>query len=907
MSSNARRTARRYRLARSTFQPRLEALESRQLLAVITITGAGDTIAVDALTTLREAITSINNQADVNADVTLDRVGNYASLAGGTPDVINFNIAGAGVQTIAVTAAEPTITLPLTIDGYSQSGASANTLANADDAVILIQLDGASAGAGVDGLTLGAGSSGSTIKGLDIANFTGNGIVVQSSGNFILGNFVGVDPTGTARAPNGTFPNSGDGIQIVGASNNQIGSADPADRNIVSGNALVGIHIVGTLTTPATGNTIMGNFVGVAADGKSSVGNRTEPAPAPGTAEGNNLFGIEITGGNLNTIGGTAAGARNVVGFNADGIDLDNGSQQNIIQGNYVGLGADGVTPIPNLLHGIVLRSSNGFGPPLGPAQANEPGVSFNLIGGTAAGAGNLVEFNGSGGIAVFGNPVSASGQPNIGNAIEGNSIFKNGRSYLTASSAPTPLLGIDLTNGFLFPRDDGATANDSQGHGAPNNPNNSQNSPLLTSAVVQGTSTSVAGLLHADANKLYRIELFANDSDSLGLPAEGQEFLGFVNVTTNANGDAAFLTTFNVAVNTSRTITATATDPVGNTSEFSAAHATVLALPVCDITTLNSPGAAGTAVVRNDPDHPGSHVLLVTGTSGNDSISIQPRTSAAVQIRVKINDRIVGVFDSSGVQRIVAYGGSGNDRIAVSGTLSRPATIFGDSGNDTLVAGSGNTEISGEDGNDRIFGGAGNDTLCGDAGNDVIVGGSGNDTMFGEAGNDVLNGGLGDDLLLGGSGSDRLDGAIGNDRLYGQGGSDKLIGGTGNNILVGGDGSDSIFARSGLNILIGGNGADKIIGNAGDDILIAGSTGYDENDVALQAILAEWTSGNTYETRVNNIRGGGGANGAFVFSSATVFNDGALDNLFGKGGRDWFWAVGKDKTKDRAANELLN
>src|SRR5207253_10361458 len=223
-----------------------------------------------------------------------------------------------------------------------------------------------------------------------------------------------------------------DGIRIENASNNLIGTPANGDRNIASGNAIDGIHVVGTLTAPATGNLIQNNFVGVAADGKSSVGNRTEPAPAPGSAEGNNLFGIEISGGNLNTLGGTAAGAGNVVCFNGAGIVVDNGGQQNVIQGNFVGVAADGLTAAANLLHGIGLRSSNGFGPPLGPAQPNEPGVSFNIIGGTAAGAGNVVEFNGTGGVAVFGNPVSASGQANVGNAIEGNSIFQNGRSNPT-------------------------------------------------------------------------------------------------------------------------------------------------------------------------------------------------------------------------------------------------------------------------------------------------------------------------------------------------------------------------------------------------------------------------------------------------------------------------------------------
>jgi hypothetical protein len=533
--------------------------------AVITVSGTGDTIAVDSVATLREAITSMNNQADVNADVTAKRVGIYATLSGGTADVINFNIAGSGVRTISATSTEPAIVVPLTINGYSQPGAAANTLANADNAVIRIQLDGISAGANVDGLTLGAGSDGSTIKGLDIVRFAGNGILVQTDDNSIVGNFVGVDPSGTTRMPNGTFPNSGDGIRLVSASNNQIGSGDPADRNIASGNALNGIHLVGSIAAPVTANNIQGNFVGVAADGKSSVGNRSESAPAPGAAEGNNLGGIEISGGELNVVGG-AANARNVVGLNGLGIHLDNGAQQNIIQGNFSGVGADSVTAAGNLLQGIVFRSSNGYGAPLGPAQASEPGVSFNLIGGTAAGAGNLVEFNGTAGIGIFGSPVSASGQPNIGNAILGNSIFKNARSN------PSTLPGIDLTNGSTFPSEDGATPNDSKGHGAVNDPNNFQNAPELTMVRSAAGQTKITGTLtqSGSPNSTFRIEFFASDPDPLSARAEGQEFLGFFNASTDSGGVANFSPTLSVSVNVGRIVTATATDQIGNTSEFS-------------------------------------------------------------------------------------------------------------------------------------------------------------------------------------------------------------------------------------------------------------------------------------------------------------------------------------------------
>src|SRR5205085_990241 len=181
-------------------------------------------------------------------------------------------------------------------------------------------------------------------------------------------------------------------------------------------------------------------------------------------------------------------------------------------------------------------------------------------------------EFNGTGGIAIFGNPVSASGQPNIGNAIEGNSIFENGRSN------PSALLGIDLTNGFPFPKDDGITPND----------------PMD---------------VDAGAN----------------VPNNFQNFLVFSNVTTDAGGNVNFNVTVPGSATIGQLVTATATDPPGNTSEFSAAQSVgqIGGLPECDIATLNDLGDPGTAVLQDDADNPGTSVLLVTGTSRGDVIVI--------------------------------------------------------------------------------------------------------------------------------------------------------------------------------------------------------------------------------------------------------------------------------------------
>jgi hypothetical protein len=579
-------------------RPHVEPLEDRLAPAVITVTSTNDDLnapaSEDGTASLREAITSINNGADFNADITANRTGTY-----GVNDTINFNISAAGtVQTIAIgstgNGALPTLVLPMTINGYTESGAAVNTLANSDNAKIRIELNGANAGANADGLLVGVTGAGSTIQGLAINRFSLNGIELQGGGNTVAGNFVGTNPQGNAA-----LANQVDGIRITNSSNSIIGGTAPGARNIVSGNLIDGIHVVGTTATPATGNLIQGNFVGVNAAGTGSVGTKTVGGFA-GTPAGNDIFGIEISGGNANTVGGATAGARNVVGFNAAGIEVDNGGQNNIIQGNFSGVGADGVTPVGNNLHGIVLRSDDNLAPPLGPGQVNEPAVSGNIIGlnpnTNFSGLGNLVEFNGTGGIAIFGNPLPNNATPiqNSGNSILGNSVFMNGRRFATASSAPTPLLGIDLTNGFVFPRDDGFTANNSKGHGAPNDPNNFQNFPVLTSVVQVIGGVQITGTFSeaVEPNTTLRIEFFVSNPDPLGLPAEGQTFLGATKVTTNASGAASFSVTFITNVHGGQFITATATnltpDPSGqagavkvfNTSEFSAGMMVPATLP---------------------------------------------------------------------------------------------------------------------------------------------------------------------------------------------------------------------------------------------------------------------------------------------------------------------------------------
>lgn len=145
-------------------------------------------------------------------------------------------------------------------------------------------------------------------------------------------------------------------------------------------------------------------------------------------------------------------------------------------------------------------------------------------------------------------------------------------------------------------------------------------------------------------------------------------------------------------------------------------------------------------------------------------------------------------------------------------------ATVFGGSGNDTLIA---------SDGDDILNGGGGNDAIDGGNGNDTILGGAGSDTLFGSDGNDRIRGQGGMDLIEGGNGDDSIDGDSSRDTIYGD---DALDATTGNDTINGGSDNDSLFGGSGDDSILGGAGRDTLSGDAGDDTL-NGQGGDDELD----------------------------------------------------------------------------
>ena len=369
------------------FRPGMLTLEDRTVPTTFTVV----TIADAGFGSFRQAITDANNTPN-----------------SGVPDVISFAISGAGVHTISPLSQLPPITDPVIINGYTQLGSKQNSNGPGlgDNAVLQIELDGSAAGPSASGLFVSGG--GSTIQGLAINRFASAGVwLTTAGGNTVSGNFIGTDPTGAVAKAN-----IGDGIFISNgagsSSNNTVGGLLPAQRNVISGNGSSGIDI-----QPADNNFVIGNFIGTDATGK-----------IPLSTGSSVRSGVFIFFGNNNTIGGSTPSARNVISGNAgNGVEINHsvGALPNVVQGNYIGTDVSGSFAVANVF-GV-----NATGP--------------NFIGGTAAGAGNLISGNTSIGVAVsnggsvVGNLIGTdgTGKLRIGN---GRGVFLSSNSTLGGTTA---------------------------------------------------------------------------------------------------------------------------------------------------------------------------------------------------------------------------------------------------------------------------------------------------------------------------------------------------------------------------------------------------------------------------------------------------------------------------------------
>lgn len=428
------------------------------------------------------------------------------------------------------------------------------------------------AGAAYNVIGTNGDGSGDTGERNVIAGNVQGGVQITGAGadyNRVAGNYIGVDQSGSVAISNGTGVGVSEGAQhnIVGT--NLDGQSDAAEGNVISGESWVGVALAGVGTQY---NKVAGNYIGLTATGSSALANRFGVRVSAGASSntiggvatagrnviaGNeqsgiwledsgadnlivgNLIGTDKTGlaaipngergifvdGSAGAIvGGTAAGARNVISGNGGaGVSIAySGSSANSVEGNYIGVGLDGFTPLGNAADGVVVWS----------------GAHHNTIGGVAKGlasspagpapeGGNVIANNGHYGVSVVGSVV--------GNAIRGNAVYDN----------------ADL--GIYSEADVGI--------------------PVLTSASALDDPELliVSGVLTGTPNVDHQLDFYVSPACDPSGEGEGQNYVGTALVHGTPTGRMPF-TSLNFPGNYTpgHFVTATATDQDGTSSQFS-------------------------------------------------------------------------------------------------------------------------------------------------------------------------------------------------------------------------------------------------------------------------------------------------------------------------------------------------
>ncbi len=596
----------------------VEVLEERQLLSTITVNTTADDTTADTTLSLREAIEVSNGTLAVSS-LSPQEQAQVSGVVGPT-NTIDFNIptsdpgynATTGTWTIALQPSQSALpaisTNAAIINGYSQPGASKNTLAQGDNAKVAIAIDVSKVGG--YGLTLA--QQGSQLLGLDIENCSKGGVLITGTGIQVAGCFIGTDPTGETAAPDAV------GV-VLENSLNTIGGPNVGDRNVISGasglSVNAGVYVPDQATNPlnilATGNVIENNYIGTDATGTKAIKNEIAgvedfssgntyggtTAGLGNLISGNGEVGIWATGGitiENNSIGTDVTGKTAIIGNSSDatgiedfesasGTSISTTISNNLISGNYTGISlnqtvgsSSSFTIASNLIGTDVTGTTaiGGLGFGLDCNSIENATVTNNVISAFNVG----VEMQSSTPSTevqhdVFqGNLIGTdkTGQVALGNTLYGIEI-QHGTGITIGGTAPgqgnvianSSYYGIFLQAGqqVQFTRNS-IFGNAKGGIDVGYLQNGLVGPPNLTFAPGTGSTGTLSGTLTEAKNSSYVVEIFSNSSSVGG---QGQTFVQDVPVTTDGSGQG----TFSLPEPTGF-YTATTTDALGDTSAFS-------------------------------------------------------------------------------------------------------------------------------------------------------------------------------------------------------------------------------------------------------------------------------------------------------------------------------------------------
>ena len=337
-------------------------VEAQTVFVVNSTAHPGDGLCDDGECTLLEAMEASNTAVGV--------------------DTILFALEGEGPHTIQPDPWLPILVDPVVIDGYSQQGSA--QAGPGSPAVLQIQIDGSNAAADVHGLEFE--TDGSWVRGLVVNRFARGGVFLLGDNNVVEGCFIGTSFNGTNELGNGFASDDGftyDGVWIAGGSGNRIGGPDPAQSNLLSGNANAGVYV------GSSGNLIEGNLIGTNVTGDSPLGN--------------DGAGITLFGANETTIRGNTISGNDWFGIDVFDNDGFEGPTDNVIAANRIGTDVSGMSRVGNVSGGILINGSR------------------NTIGG--ADGGNVVSGNLGSGIVIYDPEGSVT---STGNLVVGNLVGLN-------------------------------------------------------------------------------------------------------------------------------------------------------------------------------------------------------------------------------------------------------------------------------------------------------------------------------------------------------------------------------------------------------------------------------------------------------------------------------------------------